>query len=75
MNWAYKQGLKQIYELRYEEFISLNTRMVQNLMKENEALKDKAEEQQQEIDNLKEENKQIKEEMQQLKELVAKLVS
>ena len=68
MNYAYKQGLGKIYSLRYEEFISLNTRMIQYVMQENEVLKDKIQTQQEEIDTLKEE-------MQQLKEMVAKLVS
>ena len=68
MNYAYNKGLKQVYSLRYEEFISLNSKMIQEVMKENEVLKT-------EIDSLKEENKQIKEEMQQLKEMVSKIVS
>ena len=68
MNYAYKQGLKKVYSLRYEEFISLNTRMIQEVMKENEVLKDKVDEQQQEIDDLKDE-------VQRLKELVEQLVS
>lgn len=61
MNYAHNKGLKQIYSLRYEEFIGLNTYMIQKL-------NDKVQEQQEEIDSLKEE-------MQQLKEMVAKLVS
>ena len=68
MNYAYNKGLKQVYSLRYEEFISLNTKMIQEVIKENEVLKETVESQQEEIDVLKEE-------MQQLKELVAKLVS
>lgn len=39
MNWAYKQGLNRVYSLRYEEFISLNTTMIQKVMRENEELK------------------------------------
>lgn len=33
MNYAYNKGLKQIYSLRYEEFIGLNTHMTQRLNK------------------------------------------
>lgn len=68
MNYAYNKGLKQVYSLRYEEFISLNTKMIQQVIKENEVLKEIVESQQEEIDVLKQE-------MQQLKDLVEKLVS
>ena len=39
MNYAYNKGLKQVYSLRYEEFISLNSKMIQELIKENTILK------------------------------------
>ena len=41
MNYAYNKGLKKVYSLRYEEFISLNSKMTQIVMKENEVLKNK----------------------------------
>jgi hypothetical protein len=61
MDYAYNKGLKQIYSLRYEEFIGLNTYMIQKL-------NDKVQEQQVEIDCLKKE-------IDELKTLVNKVIS
>ena len=38
---AYNKGLDKIYSLRYEEFIALNTKMIQMLQEENKELKER----------------------------------
>ena len=52
MSYAYHKGLKEIHSLRYEEFISLNSKMIQNNIKEIERLNKLILTQQQIIDNL-----------------------
>ena len=42
-----------IYSLRYDEFIALNTFMIQNLYKENQYIKDRLLRLEEKIDNLK----------------------
>lgn len=75
MNYAYKQGLEKIYSLRYEEFISLNTRMIQEVMTENEVLKSKVQEQDEIIKSQNERISNLKSEISELKSLMQQLLN
>lgn len=75
MNYAYKQGLGKIYSLRYEEFISLNTRMIQEVMTENEVLKSKVQEQDEIIKSQNERISNLESEISELKSLMQQLLN